>query len=185
MWCTTFVNNEVYSYSVNSSKFFFEKHFRQSRKKISTFCINGSKSIRIPRSNQCKNASETEVDLHLSDNWEREKEWKILCSDYFYRANFIQNKTRVLTWSEVSRLAVGLACNYELLGLVLAQILGKKAWLAMPSKKLSSAHHILQKSSVQLSLLYDFKKWVTLKNKKWAVFQHFCQFLKVESWRNQ
>ena len=46
------------------------------------------------------------------------------------------------------------------------QFLGKKAQLAMPSKKLGSAHHILQKSSVQLGLLYDLKNRVTLKNKK-------------------
>ena len=47
------------------------------------------------------------------------------------------------------------------------------------AKKLGSARHILEKSSVQLGLLYDFKKQVTLKNKKWADFQHFCQIFKV------
>ena len=48
------------------------------------------------------------------------------------------------------------------------KLLGKKAQLAMPSKKLGSARHILQKSSVQLGLLYHLKNRVTLKNKKWA-----------------
>ena len=42
------------------------------------------------------------------------------------------------------------------LGSVLARAFGQK----------SSARHILQKSSVQLGLLYDLKTQVTLKNKK-------------------
>ena len=54
----------------------------------------------------------------------------------------------------------------------------QKAWLG-------SACHILQKSLVQLGLLFDWKNQVTSKNKKWAVFQHFCQFFKVKSFRNQ
>ena len=66
----------------------------------------------------------------------------------------------------------------------LAQLgFGSSFW----AKKLGSARHafqkagsascILQKSSVQLGLLYDLKNQVTLKNKKWADFQHFCQLL--------
>ena len=48
-------------------------------------------------------------------------------------------------------------------------------------KKLGSARLAIscKKSSVQLGLLYHLKKRGTLKNKKWADFQHFCQFFKV------
>ena len=57
----------------------------------------------------------------------------------------------------------------------------QKARLAMLSKKLGSAWLAIswKKSSVQLGLLYHLKNQVTLKNKKWADFQHFCQFFKV------
>ena len=48
------------------------------------------------------------------------------------------------------------------------------ARLAMPSKKLGSARHILQKSSVQLGLLYDLKN-PTLKTKKMSWFPTFLQ----------
>ena len=69
-------------------------------------------------------------------------------------------------------------------------------WLELLEKKarLGSARHAFQKarlaisckkSSVQLGLLYCLKNWVTLKNKNWADFQHFCQFFKVQSWRHQ
>ena len=58
----------------------------------------------------------------------------------------------------------------------------KLSWarLAMPFKKLGSARLAIscKKSSVQLGLLYYSKNQVTLKNKKWADFQHFCQFLR-------
>ena len=40
------------------------------------------------------------------------------------------------------------------------------ARLVMPSKKLGSAFHVLQNSSVQLGLLYDLKSEVTFKKKQ-------------------
>ena len=52
------------------------------------------------------------------------------------------------------------------------------AQLAMPSKKLGSARHILQKSSVQLGLLYDLKNRVTLKTKNELIFNIFATFLR-------
>ena len=44
---------------------------------------------------------------------------------------------------------------------------------AFQNAQLGPACHILQKSPVQLGLLYDLKIQLTLKNKKQADFQHF------------
>ena len=68
------------------------------------------------------------------------------------------------------------------LGSVLSRAFGQKssAWLAIPSKKLGKGCHILQKSSVQLSLLYDLKNRVTLKRQKNELISNiFSNFLKV------
>ena len=51
------------------------------------------------------------------------------------------------------------------------ELLGKKA-------RISSSPHILQKSSVQLGLLYDFKNRVTLKTKNELIFNIFATFLR-------
>ena len=60
---------------------------------------------------------------------------------------------------------------------------GKKlgsARLAMPFKKLGSARLAIscKKSSVQLGLLYDLKKQVTLKTKNELIFNIFATFLR-------
>jgi hypothetical protein len=63
------------------------------------------------------------------------------------------------------------------------ELLGKKlpsAWLTMPLKKLGSACHILQKSSVQPGLLYDLKNRVTLKTKNELISNIFANFLRYD-----
>ena len=68
------------------------------------------------------------------------------------------------------------------LGSVLSRAFGQKssAWLAIPSKKLGKGWNILQKSSVQLSLLYDLKNRVTLKRQKNELISNiFSNFLKA------
>ena len=61
------------------------------------------------------------------------------------------------------------------LGSVLARAFGKKssAWLAMPSKKLGSARHILQKKLGSARLALSFKKLSYLEKQKMSWFLIF------------
>ena len=73
------------------------------------------------------------------------------------------NHSLIVTNSVVSKMKLGLG----LLGF------GSSFW----AKKFSLAYRTLQKSSAQFGLLYYFKNQVTLKNKKWADWNIFTNFL--------